>query len=147
MSKQHVMVDIETLGRGPYAPVVSIGAVAFDPDVSGDNIGSTFHRKMTFKAASYQRVPDQSTLDWWAKQPAEAQAALLIDQIDDVAGVLTEFCEWFPEGAFVWGNGPTFDITILETLFQPRAFHTRRSISKSCVESRFKLTFSSTIKF
>lgn len=26
----HLMVDLETMGNGPYAPVISIGAVFFD---------------------------------------------------------------------------------------------------------------------
>ena len=28
----HLMVDLETMGNGPYAPVISIGAVFFDPN-------------------------------------------------------------------------------------------------------------------
>ncbi|EFO1574702.1 TPA: 3'-5' exoribonuclease, partial [Escherichia coli] len=27
----HLMVDLETMGNGPYSPVISIGAVFFDP--------------------------------------------------------------------------------------------------------------------
>ena len=29
----HLMVDLETMGNGPYAPVISIGAVFFDPNI------------------------------------------------------------------------------------------------------------------
>ncbi len=28
----HLMVDLETMGNGPYSPVISIGAVFFDPN-------------------------------------------------------------------------------------------------------------------
>ncbi len=33
----HLMVDLETMGNGPYAPVISIGAVFFDPNTGNDS--------------------------------------------------------------------------------------------------------------
>lgn len=103
------MIDIETMGLGPGAAIVSIGAVVFDPRY-GKVTDDTFYVELDWKAQ--KRVEDHSTRAWWAKQPAQAQKALkgevgLIDALDDLAFFLPDDCK-------VWGNGPTFDIAILE---------------------------------
>lgn len=36
----HLMIDLETMGSGPYAPIISIGAVFFDPNTGA--IGDDF---------------------------------------------------------------------------------------------------------
>lgn len=50
----NLMIDLETMGKKPNAPVVSIGAVFFDPQ-SGE-IGPEFYTPLALKA-QWNKVP------------------------------------------------------------------------------------------
>lgn len=114
---QHVMIDLETWGTKPGAMLRSIGAVTFDPN-SG-TLGSTFYANI---ADAGQEViglhKDPSTVEWWAEQSAEAQAALTENQ-QPLADVLVDFTQWWEDvrGVFVWGHGASFDPVLLEAAY------------------------------
>lgn len=73
------MVDMETMGNGPDAPIVSIGAVFFDP--STGNTGAEFYQVVSLESSmSFGMKPDASTIQWWLKQSSEARSAILVDE-------------------------------------------------------------------
>ncbi|MDU5731048.1 MAG: 3'-5' exoribonuclease, partial [Citrobacter freundii] len=75
----HLMVDMETMGNSPDAPIVSIGAVFFDP--STGNTGAEFYRVVSLESSmSFGMKPDASTIQWWLKQSSEARSAILVDE-------------------------------------------------------------------
>lgn len=125
---RHVMVDLETMGKKSNAPVVSIGAVIFDPATGF--LGETFYKVVSLESAvSWGAEIDPSTVIWWMKQSSEARSEIANDnaiQLDDALLQFSEFVlENIPGGyktAQIWGNGATFDNTILRSSYE-RACH------------------------
>lgn len=115
------MLDIETLGTGPESIVISIGAVFFDPH-SGQ-IGAEFYRKLNFQdQIDKGRKPTQSTVEFWLNQSKEAQVVFSEKGIN-TSPALGEFRDFVEANSSFdkckpWGNGPSFDLTILESLFK-----------------------------
>lgn len=114
----HLMIDLETMGKNPDAPIISIGAIFFDPQ-TGD-MGPEFSKTIDLETAG--GVIDRDTIKWWLKQSREAQSAIMTDEIplDDALLQLREFidensCEFFVQ---VWGNGANFDNTILRRSYE-----------------------------
>ncbi|HII2071511.1 TPA: 3'-5' exoribonuclease domain-containing protein, partial [Escherichia coli] len=109
----HLSVDLETMGKNPDAPIISIGAIFFDPQ-TGD-MGPEFSKTIDIDTAG--GVIDRDTIKWWLKQSREAQSAILTDEIplDDALLQLREFIDENSGGFFVqvWGNGASFDNVIL----------------------------------
>lgn len=120
----HVMVDLETMGKKSDAPIVSIGAVIFDPETGF--LGETFYKVVSLESAvSWGAEIDPSTVIWWMKQSSEARSEIANDnaiQLDDALLQFSEFVfENIPGGcetAQIWGNGATFDNTILRSSFE-----------------------------
>lgn len=55
----HLMVDLETMGNGPYAPVISIGAVFFD--LKTGETGEDFSVNISLESSMrYRARPDAS---------------------------------------------------------------------------------------
>lgn len=108
------MIDLETLSTAPDAAILSIGAVAFDP-FTGE-LGKEFHLRVEFKNAVESGRCDTSTLKWWIGQEALAGKDVT-SGISLTKDVLEQFAEYLPDDAIVWGNGATFDISILENAF------------------------------
>ncbi|SYA62066.1 exodeoxyribonuclease VIII [Klebsiella pneumoniae] len=121
---RHVMVDLETMGKKSNAPVVSIGAVIFDPATGF--LGETFYKVVSLESAvSWGAEIDPSTVIWWMKQSSEARSEIANDnaiQLDDALLKFSEFVlENIPGGyktAQIWGNGATFDNTILRSSYE-----------------------------
>lgn len=68
----HLMIDLETMGNKPSAPIVSIGAVIFDP--STGEFGPDFYRVVSLKSSvDGGAVPDADTIMWWMQQSEEAR--------------------------------------------------------------------------
>ncbi|WP_440247469.1 3'-5' exonuclease, partial [Escherichia coli] len=67
-------------------------------------------------------VPDGSTIEWWLAQSSEARSAILVDQVKLVDALIQfrEFINEYSDEKFVqvWGNGATFDNTILRTSYE-----------------------------
>ena len=116
-----VMVDLETRGDGPGCAILSIGAVAFDPEagwIDPDGFYAVIDANSCLVAGLRY---DQGTLDWWAKQSPEARA--VIDQAAGGAGqplalALDNFAFYLSQfggvgSVRVWGNGADFDNAIL----------------------------------
>lgn len=110
---RHVMIDLETMGTTPDSAIVSIGAVVFDPRY-GIVTDKVFYMELDWE--SQNRLIDQETVEWWAEQSEEARAAHY--GLDDLDEALTLLAQWLPKDAKVWGNGSTFDISMLEDAYR-----------------------------
>lgn len=118
----HVMLDIETLGKKLGAAVVAIGAVLFDPiagKVASPGLyGAQFYQTINLESAMDAGLHvDGSTIKWWLGQGDEARR-----EITEANGllsvVLDEFYMWYPKGTLVWAKSPDFDCAIMEEAFQ-----------------------------
>ncbi|EPT5772163.1 3'-5' exoribonuclease domain-containing protein, partial [Escherichia coli] len=109
----HLMIDLETMGKNPDAPIASIGAVFFDPQ-TGEQ-GPEFSKIIDMGTCG--GTVDISTIEWWLQRSGEARAAILADRIplDDALLQLREFIDENSGEFFVqvWGNGANFDNVIL----------------------------------
>lgn len=119
----HLMVDMETMGNGPDAPIVSIGAVFFDP--STGNTGAEFYRVVSLESSmSFGMKPDALTIQWWLKQSSEARSAILVDEAMGLRESLELLADFIAENAAngshtvqLWGNGCSFDNVILRRAY------------------------------
>ncbi|WP_258881811.1 exonuclease [Enterobacter hormaechei] len=120
----HLMVDLETMGKKPGAPIVSIGAVFFDP--SSGKTGAEFYQVINLESSmSFGARPDASTILWWLKQSPEARSAIVVDDAIGLLEALELFLDFIAENAAngsknvqLWGNGSSFDCSLLEAAFE-----------------------------
>ncbi|EFL2525194.1 exonuclease [Escherichia coli] len=114
----HLMIDLKTMGKNPDAPIISIGAIFFDPQ-TGD-MGPEFSKTIDLETAG--GVIDRDTIKRWLKQSREAQSTIMTDEIplDDALLQLREFIDENSGEFFVqvWGNGANFDNTILRRSYE-----------------------------
>lgn len=124
----HFSIDIETIGKGPRAGVLSIGAMLFDPYGSdlGSGFDTQFYRVLDIEeqfALNWVNTQDISSLTWWLRQDRAARTTLLINAVPTYQA-LTEFKHWVQKGCmrseeiYLWGNGNMFDNAILRNLYQ-----------------------------
>ena len=132
-----VMLDIETIGKGSKAAIVSIGAVFFNPITN--EIGAEFHQVINISSAAYYGEMDASTVQWWMAQSDEARAIFNDKSAISLKDALNDFSEWISQieefkARVVWGNGATFDNVILGNAFkaarirQPWPFYGDRDV-------------------
>ncbi|EEQ8883633.1 exonuclease [Escherichia coli] len=114
----HLMIDLETMGKNPDAPIASIGAVFFDPQ-TGEQVPE-FSKIIDMGTCG--GTVDISTIEWWLQRSGEARAAILADRIplDDALLQLREFIDENSGEFFVqvWGNGANFDNVILRRSYE-----------------------------
>lgn len=122
---KNVMIDLETLGTRPGCQILSIGAVAFDPQTQ--KLGPELYKVVT--RASQMKLnlhEDPATVAWWTKQ-SEAARQVLLDAtvpakhavplsaaLDHLRDYLSQF--GLPS-VRVWGNGADFDNAILTSCY------------------------------
>ena len=119
----HVMVDLETMGKKYNAPIVAIGAVVFDPATG--SIGESFYKVVCLESSvNWGAVIDPSTVIWWLKQSSEARSAIVNDDAIPLQDALLQFREFVSDNvaggskkAQVWGNGASFDNSILRSSY------------------------------
>ncbi|HHQ6221054.1 TPA: 3'-5' exoribonuclease domain-containing protein [Klebsiella pneumoniae] len=119
----HVMVDLETMGKKHNAPIVAIGAVVFDPATG--SIGESFYKVVCLESSvNWGAVIDPSTVIWWLKQSSETRSAIVNDDAIPLQDALLQFREFVSDNvaggskkAQVWGNGASFDNSILRSSY------------------------------
>lgn len=112
-----VMVDLETMGTGHRAAIVSIGAVYFDPWTGEED--HTFYKKINLESAvDAGLVMDADTVLWWLKQSDEARREISSLWAGRLHDVLENFSGWLPSKARIWGNGSNFDNRILREAYE-----------------------------
>lgn len=119
---KETVVDLETLGDGSDAHIVSIGAVKFnleDNDTYEEldlNFDRTFYEKISLHI--FNGGISAGTLQWWFAQSDEARAVFKkSDTQVDISKALAYFNR-FTENRNVWGNGNMFDNVILRSAYK-----------------------------
>ena len=112
----HIMIDLETMGNRPSAPIIAIGAVAFDTE----GVHDEFYEVVDLAdSVAEGAVMDPSTVLWWMQQSDEARAEFG-QEGKPLGFALGDFREWIGrhdvEG--VWGNGAAFDNVILSEAYR-----------------------------
>ena len=118
------MVDLETMGRGSRAAIVSIGAIAFDPwsaellasEPYGDN---TFYLRVDLRLQP-EREFDGDTILWWLRQSDEARRALGVGDQVSPQHVCRVWDEWLFNNQVdtLWCYGASFDFPILSSFWE-----------------------------
>lgn len=110
-----IMIDIETLGLQPGAPIPAIGYCHFDWD------GIKDHGKILIDIEKWHNTkPDPATIKFWLRQSPEAIERTFfadpqqtwVEALLALSGKVKFSEEEFGEG--VWANGPLFDLGHLE---------------------------------
>jgi len=113
----HLMIDLETMGKRPNAPIIAIGAVLFDRT----GIESEFYRIVNLQSSvDAGAVIDASTVLWWMGQ-SDAARGEFTDGGSLLTDALMSFTAFIEARAGidtlqnldgVWGNGAAFDNVI-----------------------------------
>jgi len=112
-----IMIDIETIGTGPSACILTIAMQTFDPFADG------WYDRHYYARIDPDSQPDRNieegTLQWWARQPPEArEEAFAEDGRISLKQALEEMHPIIWNSDFVWANGPTFDMNIIEHAYK-----------------------------
>ena len=117
---QDIMLDLETMGTGPAAAIVAIGAVEFD--LGTRQLGRRFYQVVDLKSSVLEGgILDADTVCWWMKQ-SDAARAVFSAPAQHIMQALRMFGEFAGEccGAGdlnIWGNGAAFDNVVLASAF------------------------------
>lgn len=117
----NVMLDLETMGNGPGAAIVAIGAVCFDIEDARISTDGFYTRVDLASAVQVGGIIDASTVTWWLQQSDAARAEIYADDRAHITHALRAFAAWLDahtHGAEVWGNGASFDNVILRSAYQ-----------------------------
>lgn len=119
----NIMLDLETMGKGSNAAIVSIGAVFFNP-LTGE-LGERFYKRIWLESAAKYGELDASTVVWWLGQSDEARDEINHDDSVGLSEAIRRFSEFVfnnTKGSFsdnrVWGNGCTFDNVIIANAYK-----------------------------
>jgi len=106
-----IMIDLETLGVGNDAHILSIGACSlWDTD-------DCFYRELRLE--NQDRNVDISTVQWWMGQSEEARAIFKTRDKDvPMHQALLDFYQWVrikgnTHKTKVWSHGATFDVPMI----------------------------------
>lgn len=117
---KNCMLDLETLGNGNKAVIVSIGACMFLPSGNGA-VGTPFEAFVDPQSCiDAGLVMDPSTVLWWM-DPKQAQAREVLmgkmGKAIPLRAALARFAEWFGDSKPTWGCGATFDNVIMRNAY------------------------------
>ena len=112
-----LMIDIETVGTGPEACILTIAAQSFDP------LGTGYYTQHFYARVDPDSQPgrniEQGTIDWWATQPPEAQEEAFGEHNRvSLDSALEELGKLIWQSKRIWAQGPTFDMNILEHAYK-----------------------------
>lgn len=125
----HIMIDLETMGTRPNAPIIAIGAVTFDANGIGTH---SFYKNVDLQSAvTAGATIDPSTVMWWMRQNDDARAALSAGGAVDIVTALDAFDAWVDSATGhnrdalkgVWGNGASFDNTLMSESYKRLGFN------------------------
>jgi len=114
-STNHMMVDIETLGKLPTAVVLSIGVAVFNREFV-----SSFHWTLDIQEQlEWGRTIDGETLAWWVEQDEGVRRETFQQEhsLDVAFALLTSVVRTF-EVKYFWAHSPSFDMVILNDLWR-----------------------------
>lgn len=119
----HLMIDLETMGNNPDAPIIAIGAVFFNPLTAVT--GAEYYASVSLSSEmELGAKPDAGTIIWWMKQSQAARAAVCDNKSVSISLALLELNKFIAKNSpnsrhmKVWGNGSSFDNVILRQSFK-----------------------------
>lgn len=137
MSKQHVVVDLETTSNNPFrGRILTVGAVVGDPK-SGE-ISDRLHIAVSVDDLYNVREQDcPDTVEWWhevADSGDQGYRAYMVAwhahdlEVLHIEDALIRLNEFFTanKAEYLWANGPSFDMSYLERFY--RTFNIECSI-------------------
>ena len=114
-----VMLDLETLGTGNNAVILSIGAVKFD--LKGDTVDREFQFEIFIDPKTCTDAGlelDANTVMRWMHPDRSAARQVFVDKpLTKLRTALLAFDDWMGGDRPVWGNGATFDNVILRNAY------------------------------
>lgn len=134
IKKKHLMIDIETMGLRHNAPVMSIGAVWFDPEQNGwqpKNRAFYCRFEQNEVLTLCKDGLDAGTILWWLEQDDASRKEITDPEGTVPVGIGISALERFilsesedPDvrDVYVWGNSDTFDIGTLGAFIQKAGF-------------------------
>lgn len=146
-----VMVDLETMGNGNNAAIVSIGAFKFDlhnPQLV-ESIEDSQKFYMNVDLASSVKAGlkmDASTVMWWLKQERIAQTKLFQNPIE-LRAALNNFTAFMAGDYLLWGNGATFDNVILRSAYDALEMKTPWHYTKDACYRTYKNLHGKEVKY
>ena len=120
-----IMLDLETMGTGPQAAIVAIGAVEFD--LEKGILGEEFYETVYLSSSvSCGGIIDADTVLWWMQQSEKARSMFCNTENIDIITALYEFTSWLQKCGDVdkvrlWGCGAAFDNVILASAYRNAA--------------------------
>lgn len=143
-----LMVDIETFGTSMGAPVITIGAVLFDPyasDSSEELLRRVFKRRIDISDAVKLSIGvDGSTMRWWFEQHDGAIKALVGDDAVSAQEAFrdlemychergsfanekffSDICD-FPKTNRYWAKDPDFDMRLMQHYYDHPSISARQ---------------------
>lgn len=116
----HIMFDLETLDSKNTSCILSIGAVEFN--LNTGEIGDTLYITVDLQSCINEGLTiGADTIMWWFKQSNEARERIYNSvgvELEDALEQVFKFVkDCGGDKVHVWGNGATFDISILENAF------------------------------
>ena len=114
---KQAMIDIETLGSGYDAVVLSLGGVKFDPFGDLEPIEPIMIKLDVEAQVDKGRKISEDTLAWWGRQSPEAKKeAFSVHDRVPVGDAMAQLNKWVVDCSRVWFQGPSFDAPILGSL-------------------------------
>ena len=111
-----VMIDLETLDTKESSVILAIGAVRFTASEVLDEMYTEVNIDDQLKLG---RTISGKTLQWWMEQNQEARTVFeQIDSAPRLSSALAKLAGFVGRETTVWGNGATFDISILRNAYQ-----------------------------
>jgi hypothetical protein len=121
MPRANIAIDLETLSTNPNAIILSIGACAICASTGEER---KFYTGVDVSSQADSRE-SRSTQLWWRSQSADARKAYdyaYNGEAPSIQEALKALTCWLVDlnethDCYLWGNGATFDISILEYAF------------------------------
>jgi len=122
-----ISIDLETLGTRPGCPILSIGLAGFNYRTGEvKSIGEIGPIDLHEQIAKYGLQPSGDTIRWWVTQKRSAKDGVFDGAELSVQAAISKLVDTLPMDddvshprcpLRVWGNGATFDISILEAFY------------------------------
>lgn len=121
MPQIEVSVDLETMGNGPDAAIIAVGAVEFSLETG--QLDQEFYEVVDLEssvAAGGTITP--STILWWMQQ-SDAARKVFERKGEHIETTLCHFTGWLyalngVRNVCLWGNGAAFDNVILRSAYE-----------------------------
>jgi hypothetical protein len=115
----YIMLDLETLGVQFNPVIAQISMAEFDL-LTGEVLAEFSVNVDTGCGVGYSLTTDQSTLDFWKKQPDDVKARVFTKDALLLENALILVSEWIKArpDAFIWGNGVRTDNVWLLSAFR-----------------------------